>query len=302
MIVTRGLSLSVILTLATICPAGQKRPVGAVVEHFSGSVILKENGKQVRLKEKVDDARRLYIGDSVYCEKGAKLTLWVGGKPVQLDEYSGWYVIRRPVSPEVQKALNAYGGTGGRDRAGFTIPILYSPANESSVVPGRFVLRWAPLGQSCVVSFVIRESGGRELWRQEGIDGASGLLSPDAARQALVRYREKNLSAVLQLKLTATCGDEDQVTFTLVSAASEKSLDAELMAWGGNTNDLITHLGRASVFVDYEMFPEAADEYEAALRLAPDSHDLLNRTIDAERRIGNRARAKALQAHLSQNK
>jgi hypothetical protein len=291
--------------LLTICAPGQQRPAGAVIKHLSGSVILKENGKQVRLKEKVDDARRLFVGDRVYCEKGAKLTLWVGGKPpmeLELDEYSGWYVIRRPGSPEVQKALNAYGSIGGRDRAGFTIPILYSPANESSVVPGRFMLRWAPLGQSCVVSFVIQESGGREVWRQEGIDGASGLLSPDTARQALAGYREEKPSAVLQLKLTDTCGDEDQVTFTLVSAASEKSLDAELMAWPANTNDLITHLGRASVFVDYEMFPEAADEYEAALRLAPNSHDLLKRTIDAERRIGNRARAKALQAHLSRNK
>jgi hypothetical protein len=293
------------LTLVTICAPGQQRPVGAVVQHFSGSVILKEKGKHVRLKEKVDDARRLYIGDSVYCEKGAKLTLWVGSKPpmeLELDEYSGWYVIRRSGSPEVQKALNAYGSIGGRDRAGFAIPILYSPANESSVVPGRFVLRWAQLAQSCVVSFVIQESGGRELWRQEGIDGASGLLTPDTARQALAGYREKKPSAVLQLKLTDTCGDEDQVTFTLVSAASEKSLDAELMAWAGSTDDLITHLSRASVFVDYEMFPEAADEYEAALRLAPDSHDLLKRTIDAERRIGNRARAKALEAHLSRNK
>jgi hypothetical protein len=47
------------------------------------------------------------------------------------------------------------------------------------------------------------------------------------------------------------------------------------------------------------MFTEAAEEYEAALKYAPDSTDLLRRTIAAHQRTGNTPREKELSAHLA---
>ena len=282
-----------------------QQPIGAIVERFSGSVLVKQNGKQVRLRPKSDLARELRIGDSIYCEKDAKLTLRVGGKTLELDEHSGWYTVARPASAQsdrVQRALDEYGRSGGRSRGAFAILILYSPANESSVVPEQFQVRWSPLRKSCVASFVIQDSKGHELWRQRGVDGALGTLSSLAARQALAEYREKNASGVLQLTLSDTCGDEDQVSFTLLSGAEEKSRNDELAEWVGETDELMAHLGRASVFVRYEMFANAAEEYEAALKLAPNSRSLLKRTMAAERRTGNMRRAKELMAHLSKRR
>jgi hypothetical protein len=180
----------------------------------------------------------------------------------------------------------------------FTIPILYAPANESSVVAEQFVVRWSRLKQSCLISFVIQDSNGREIWRQGEVNGPLGLLRSTAAVRSLLNYRENKGSGVLQLKLRDSCGNEDRVSFTLLSVVDENSLKQELMAWDSEKNQLMAHLGRASVFVAYEMFAQAADEYEAALELAPTSRALSTRTIAAQRRNGNRARAKELERRL----
>jgi hypothetical protein len=300
MISAKSVNLLAVLLLASAGVQSQQRQVGAIVEKVNGPVILKQANKQIRLNSKSDVGRALYVSDSVNCEKGGTLRLISGSKILELDESSGWYTIAPPERPQFKKVLDAYGRTGGRDRgAGLAIPIMYAPANEGSVAPAQFVVRWAPLKASCMVSFLILDASGRELWRLQGVNGTSGSLRPDTARQALISYSEQKSPGPLQLKLSDTCGDEDQVSFTLLSAANEKSLSLDLAVWERERDELLAHLGRASVFLDYDMFPEAADEYEAALSLAPESQSLLTRTIAAEGRIGNRARARALEARLS---
>ncbi len=46
------------------------------------------------------------------------------------------------------------------------------------------------------------------------------------------------------------------------------------------------------------MFPQAAEEYEAALALTPESRDLLSRASDAQRLTGNLKRAAELAERL----
>ncbi len=297
MILARTLTLLAILGVVPSCALGQ-RAIGAIVEMVSGSVLLKQDGKEVRLKPGIDVARSLFVGDRLYCEKAAKLTIRAGSRTIELDENSGWYTIAPPESQQFKKVVDAYGRTGGRDRGDFTIPILYAPANESSVVAEQFIVRWSPLKQSCLISFVIQDSNGREMWRQGEVNGPSGLLRSTAAVRSLVNYRENKGSGVLQLKLRDSCGNEDRVSFTLLSVVDESSLNQELVAWDSEKNPFMAHLGRASVFVAYEMFAQAADEYEAALKLAPASRALLTRTIAAQRRTGNRARAEELKRRL----
>jgi hypothetical protein len=271
-------------------------PRGAIIEKITGSVILKQSGKQNRLNSKSDVGRALRIGDSVFCEKGAHITLRIGAdKTLELDEHSGWYKIAPPDSPQFKRVLDAYGRTGGRDRGDFTVPVLYTPANESSVLPEQFVVRWSPLKQSCLVSLAIQDSNGREVWRQGEIDGASGSLSSTSASRSLVDYRENRGAGELQLKLSDSCGAEDRISFTLLSLTDQNALNRELAAWAGEKNPLMVHLGRASVFLEYEMFAEAAEEFDAALTLAPKSRSLLQQTIAAQRRTGNRERARLLE-------
>ena len=295
----RTLILFVLLGLIP-CQALAQQP-GAIVERISSTVLLRQKGKQISLNPKSDIARVLYIGDSVHCEKGARLSLSIGGRTTELDENSGWFTIARRVSSQSdphEKALAAYGRTGGRDRGFVSNSTVYSPADESAVMPELFVIRWTPLKRRCVASFVIQTPDGQELWRQDKVNGAPGSLESGIARQALMTYRTKVDEGTLLLRLKDSCGNEDHLTFTLVSVADEKSLKEELAFWDHEPEKLIAHIGRASVFSRYRMFPQAAEEYEAALAAAPKSHDLLLRTISAHRRTGNRARAERLERRL----
>jgi hypothetical protein len=58
------------------------------------------------------------------------------------------------------------------------------------------------------------------------------------------------------------------------------------------------HLGRASIFSRYRVFPQAAEEYEAALNVAPNSQHLLERASLAHRLTGNSNREEELNRRL----
>ena len=57
-------------------------------------------------------------------------------------------------------------------------------------------------------------------------------------------------------------------------------------------------IGRAYVYSKFGMFNEVADEYEAALRIAPRSRSLLIAVVIAQHRTGNIRREKQLWAQL----
>jgi hypothetical protein len=97
------------------------------------------------------------------------------------------------------------------------------------------------------------------------------------------------------LKLNDSCGNSDQSDFTVLSVAEENDLKQDLKTWDSDSESLMNHIGRASVFNQYRMFSHVAEEYEQALVMAPRSRDLLLRTIEAQRLIGNLVRVKELQ-------
>src|SRR5437667_1791781 len=109
MIRTTTLIFVALLSLVPARTPGQTGPTGAIVKKVDGPVTLKHNGKRIRLNPKSDIERALSVGDSVFCEKGGKLTLETGGEPLELDENSGWYTIDSPGSEKFRKALDAYG-------------------------------------------------------------------------------------------------------------------------------------------------------------------------------------------------
>jgi hypothetical protein len=61
---------------------------------------------------------------------------------------------------------------------------------------------------------------------------------------------------------------------------------------------LIRYIGRAYSFSRYKLYSESAAEYEAALLLAPESHDLLVATMNAYRSTGNLSRINELKRLL----
>jgi hypothetical protein len=285
------------------CPAFAE-PAGAIVVKISGTVWLKHDGKQIRLNPKSDVARVLYVGESVHCEKGATLSLNIGGRTRELNERDGWFPIAIPrraaaMSDPHQKVLDAYGRIGGRDKGFKSKSIVYSPTNDGAVVPELFVIRWTPTRRRCFASWEIQTQDGQQLWRQEKVAGTSGVLESTTAREALTKYRASAGARSLILKLKGSCGNDDQITFGLLSVPREKSLNEELALWDREPDKLIVHIGRATVFNSYSLLPQAAEELAAALVLAPNSRALLQKTSGANWATGNLPRAKQLERRLS---
>src|SRR3989442_6462 len=208
------------------------------VEEIRGPVFLRQdaNAKSVRLDPKSDAARRLYSGQQVRCERGGVLRLRLGGKIKNIGAGSAWFTIpqatRSKVDP-LQKALDEYGRTGGRERGE---PLqVFSPSAHSIVIPALFVIRWIPSTAKCTVSLAIREVEGKEVWRQNDTDGSLGSLDSNSARQALTKYRAETGQGPLLLRLTDSCANETLVTFSLLSLKSETSLREELAFWDKQT-------------------------------------------------------------------
>jgi hypothetical protein len=136
------------------------------------------------------------------------------------------------------------------------------------------------------------------LWQKDSVDGTSGLLSSDDARAALTTYRTEGGEGPLYLGIRDRDGNLFQLSFTLISEASEQALLGELAVWDHDTVPLVAHLGRAAVFAEARVFAAAADECEAALAVAPESPDLVMNAIEAHRRTGNRERVEELLRRL----
>lgn len=297
-----------VITLASPCKAIAQDGGAGIVEEIRGAVFWRPNprAREQRLDPKADAARRLYPGEQVRCARGSSLRLWLGLR--RRTVYTpAWFTIPRAtpsLANPARRMLDDYGRVGGLDR-GNQSKIL-SPSENSMAVPGRFSIRWVPSAAGCTLSLTIRDVGGKLLWRREDVDGTSGFLTGDDAVRAfdegpgavLASYRAETGRGPLTLQADDSCGGENRVSFLLLSVKSEQSLERELSSWGREAGTLLQHLGRASVYSRYGVFPQAADEYESALRAAPDSRHLLIRTIKAHRQTGNFLRARELERRL----
>jgi hypothetical protein len=297
-----------VITLASPCKAIAQEGGAGIVEEIRGAVFWRPNrgAREGRLDPRADAARRLYPGEQVRCARGSSLRLLLGLRRRTVYP-SAWFIIPRATSyrsSPARRMLDDYGRVGGLDR-GSQSKIL-SPSENSMAVPGRFSIRWVPSAAGCTLALTMRDVGWNLLWRREDVDGASGFLTDDRAGRVfgngpgpvLVSYRAENGRGPLTLQIDDSCGGEHSVSFLLLSVKSEQSLERELSSWGREAGTLLQHLGRASVYSRYGVFPQAADEYESALRAAPDSRHLLIRTIKAHRQTGNFLRARELEKRL----
>jgi hypothetical protein len=88
-------------------------------------------------------------------------------------------------------------------------------------------------------------------------------------------------------------GSEDDVRFSTISEQEEEVLRSRLRACDQQSG-LIRYICRSYYFRQIDLFTEAAEEYEGALKLAPDSIDLQLHLIAAHRLTGNDAREQEL--------
>jgi hypothetical protein len=291
---------AVVISALPLRVDAQEGPAG-VVEEISGTAFWRRNAKAKveRLSPESDLARRLYPGEQVRCAHGSVLHLRLGGEPKTI-RTTGWFTIPRLSSARLDpfiRMLDDYARPSGIDRAdGIRV---FSPADHSAVLIEQFVIRWRPSAAGCAFSFLIQDVEANRVWRREDVDGASGSLYDASAAQALAEYRAKKGQGPLTLVVNDSCGSTTPPqSFSLLSAEDERALKEDLAFWDKQGGTFVPHLGRASVYDRYRMFPQAADAYEAALREVPGSRGLLLRAIKAQRATGNSERAAELKKRL----
>lgn len=300
----RSATLAIVAALLFVPAIALKHQTVAYVEALRGEVFLQTviAGQEIRLTPETDRARALQEGDRIRCGRDGWARLRLGRQIREVGARSSVVVALPPTtSREVERALDEYGRTGGRSREDSAEGIrLYSPAPDSAVVPTTFDVRWAGGSRDCPVALVIENMNRDVLWRQASVESETSV-NASAARDALSKYRTSGGEPRLEMTLAADCAGDQRVTFELLSTDEEASLHDELRAWlpaGGDKDEMFIHLGRASVYARHRLYPESAAEYEVALRFAPQSHDLLARTISAHDRTGNVQRRIELQKRM----
>ena len=292
------ISVTALALAGSAFPVFSQNRVAGIIQEVSGTTYWKKSrkAKAIRLDPRSDQARILYVGEQVRSDRDGSLRLVLCDGERTISGQSAWVTISVSNECPNRKALDEYGKIAGRRRGENTQ--IFSPSNHSVVTPDLFVIRWIPSLAKCTLTLAIREKEGRPLWEEENIDGSLGLWDSPKARQKLTEYRADGEDAPLLLRLTDSCANQIDVTFSLLSVAGEASLKDELRNWDKNAVRLMIPLGRASVFENYRLFPQVAEEYEAALKMAPESRDLLIRTILAHRSTGNYARETELKLRL----
>jgi hypothetical protein len=140
------------------------------------------------------------------------------------------------------------------------------------------------------------------LWSKKGITAEATKLDSEEAGKALMDYQETEGKEGLVLVMKLAESNEHRVTFFLLSKQIEQELQNELTLWDKLEDPILKAIGRAYEYSRRGLFVESAEEYETALKSAPDSLDLIRSAIEANRQIGNYVRVEQLNKKLSGNK
>ena len=149
--------------------------------------------------------------------------------------------------------------------------------------------RWTPVPAQLNISvFVSGDSS--PIWQQAGVDGRFGFYTSDGLKNALKKIAEKRFEEYLELQIR---DPEDIVTsakFKILSSKDEELIQNELDLLE-TENELLRRIGRALIFESYDLYSEAAVEYEKALSFSKNSVDLLTATARAQANAGNFGRS-----------
>jgi hypothetical protein len=301
------------------CPGakGQDAHVGwieKIGDKCEGRWRAPDGSEPKKLHSANDRYRFLYPGESVRCEGSGSMTLQIlDNQPKSILRRDGWCTIHNEVavceketmheSSDTaalkhfidQRALGAFGRPAGRSR-GFPSAI-FCPAAESTVRAGELVLRWNEIPGAARISLRLADKYHSVLWEQADIEAAARQLVSPASRAALAGYREKGGAGPFTLILTKNGTAQPATTFSILSADEEHDLDQKL-ANCDRSKGLLRSVCRTFEFSRREMWNDAAEEYEAALKLAPYSRDLLLAALAGETSIGNARRVAELLTKL----
>lgn len=240
----------------------------------------------------------LRTGDQLACETG-NLFFHMGCTDQLLSSKSApvtvtWAKGNVPCNEKAMRTVYESYATAavGQKGGGFFI----SPASEVPVASSLLVLRWHP-EKGKRLRFEIREPTAKStLWKSDAVDGDSGALESESLREALTAARAPDSSKSLELRAVGA-GAARVAHFQLISSQEEQQLKTDLAvvgAFGGN--EFFRLIARAATLKRHGLIADAAQAFDAALVIAPQSPTLRERALEMNELIGNHQRVSELTA------
>lgn len=285
-----------LLLAPKITRAQQTMFAGVVIDvNCSAELIEADSQTAKTLTVGKSGGRPLIDGERLRCKGPGSMTVVLADGRQTITKDRGWVPVRQGKILQKMAEYAEPASTRGKSQRE---SIFMSPPDSGAVEIQHLVVRWNASAVNGNVTLSLAALGSqKELWHQASYPAEKGTLDSDDLRRSLAAYRERGSSAPLILKMTDTFGNSHEVSFSLLTPPDEEKLRQMLDEW--NSRDaLVREIGRASTFSAFGLYVEAAEEYESALREAPNSSLLLQLTAEAERRTGNLIRADELTQKL----
>jgi hypothetical protein len=238
--------------------AAQAQSPDAVVESVKGKAWKRDdvNQKPVTLKP----GEGLLAGQWVSCPKDCK------------ELVISYCNVKRPIqhAPTWRQILSiscsSVRGTRGGGAKGESVLVL-SPKDSEKVQPETFSLRWRPFESRNSAELTLKVYLGEQLWGPKKVDGRRGTFDSGSLRSAL-----RNAQQAGHLILAVTLDDEkistQRVKFKLISVDEQQDLQNDLRKFKKEKDRIVRAIGQGSALGDYELYAEAAREFERALSIA----------------------------------
>lgn len=245
-------------------------PQQALIDTLSGDFTLVQGGKQRSLDTKKDRGTFLSVGDMVKAKDPIHCQgrLWLAGRYLPIGSMD--FVVTAAPSSGAVYPLNSYFFEGGMKKGGSTI---LNPTEGEAVLPKLLRIRWVPTSASLAIYIY---SDTQTVFEAEHVGGRSGVYGPAAMTEALERAISRGHFS-FEVELKHSNGDEfARAKFGLPRTAVEQEIESGLDYWS-RVGGLAMYFGRAEILMKNKYAYEALDEYEAALKEAPESTELKNR-------------------------
>jgi hypothetical protein len=279
-----------------------------LISDVNGTCWIKRGSEHERkITRRSDGGTVLRVGDKVRCDQDSSLLLELVNMRTTIEpsSRSDWTTIRRMSvmrEDELSGPLDDWFEAAAALRSSPGI-IYSSPSGSNGAVwPQRFVVRWIPPKGVESVWISIRDESGRQLWPADSRKGmpvpaALGELTSEDARHALSEYQKNGGRAPLVLLLVDSKGNEHDVEFSVITVHDEEILTRKLQACS-DSGGMMQFICRAYYFRQLRLYTESADEYDSALKRAPESVDIRLHAIVAQRATGNNTRERELTGDL----
>jgi hypothetical protein len=314
-----NLALAAILWMAAsmlgeVGAAPGKTPIAFLGKIDPGVRLLHDKAART-LDPKRDVGKVLYAGDTLECAAGAKAMGFLARsdgtrsslpqdlcQPKLLTDVlthllQGEVIGKRDFTQHAT-VLETYAKLGGRSKGDDVA--VFAPPDHGAALADKFVVRWRTRPPLDTLAIILEDEQGIELARVADVNGAEGVLESEVLRKALGRYQSSTGEHKVKLILRDKGSPEQSVVFTILTKQQESDLNRELHD-PAIASDLFGYVQRASIYDSFGLYDEVATEYDAALKVAPESHDLLLAAFNAHTRIGDFRAARDLRDRLAQS-